>query len=122
MVGTFASAHLLENPVTGKVIKQCVCTELGAIAATFGENALMIDWVNAQPLAAVLTCLGDGHDGIWNIIHHFAPTAQRREVLDWFHLMENLALGRGFPQTAQSSGNVAVAGTSGSSYCLICRL
>lgn len=80
MVGTFASAHLLENPVTGKVIKQCILPEQGAIAATFGENALMIDWVNAQPKAAVLTCLGDGHDGIWNIIRHFAPTAQRREV------------------------------------------
>ena len=50
----------------------------------------MIDWVNAQPLAAVLTCIGDGHDGIWNVITQLAPDTQRREVLDWFHLMENL--------------------------------
>lgn len=48
------------------------------------------DWVKRQPLAEVLTCLGDGHDGIWNIISQFAPEQQRREVLDWFHLMENL--------------------------------
>lgn len=78
------------EPCDWKGYKAVCLHEQGAIAATFGENALMIDWVNAQPLAAVLTCLGDGHDGIWNIIHHFAPTAQRREVLDWFHLMENL--------------------------------
>lgn len=48
------------------------------------------DWVNTQPLPAVLTCIGDGHDGIWNIISQFASNQQRREVLDWFHLMENL--------------------------------
>ncbi|MBD1833610.1 hypothetical protein H6F61_13205 [Cyanobacteria bacterium FACHB-472] len=39
----------------------------GAIAALFRDNARIIDWVKAQPLAAVLTCLGDGHDSIWNI-------------------------------------------------------
>ncbi|MBH8554323.1 ISKra4 family transposase, partial [Nostocaceae cyanobacterium CENA357] len=36
------------------------------------------------------TCIGDGHDGIWNIVEQLAPNAQRREVLDWFHLIENL--------------------------------
>jgi hypothetical protein len=40
---------------------------LQAIAASFQENNLVIDWVNSQPLAATLTCIGDGHDGIWNI-------------------------------------------------------
>ena len=48
------------------------------------------EWVNQQPIAEVLTCLGDGHDGIWNIVEQLAPNGQRREVLDWFHLMENL--------------------------------
>jgi hypothetical protein len=38
----------------------------------------------------LLTCIGDGHDGIWNIIDQLAPDVQRREVLDWFHLIENL--------------------------------
>ncbi len=46
--------------------------------------------LNRQPLAEVLTCLGDGHDGIWNIVSQLAPKTQRREVLDWFHLIENL--------------------------------
>ena len=47
---------------------KAVCLhEQGAAAASFQKNAVVIDWVNAQPLAAVLTCIGDGHDGIWNI-------------------------------------------------------
>ena len=70
---------------------KAVCLhEQEAVAASFQENAVVIDWVKRQPLAEVLTCLGDGHDGIWNIISQFAPEHQRREVLDWFHLMENL--------------------------------
>ncbi len=70
---------------------KAVCLhEQGAVAASFQENAVVIDWVNAQAQAAVLTCIGDGHDGIWNIVAALAPNTQRREVLDWFHLMENL--------------------------------
>lgn len=61
-----------------------------AIAASFQENNLIIDWVNNQPLAGTLTCIGDGHDGIWNVVRELKPTQQRREILDWFHLMENL--------------------------------
>lgn len=61
-----------------------------AMAASFQENNLVIDWVNNQPLAPVLTCIGDGHDGIWNIVREFPPQIERREILDWFHLMENL--------------------------------
>lgn len=70
---------------------KAVCLhERTAVGAAFQENSYLIDWVNAQPLADVLTCLGDGHDGIWNIISQLAPNTQRREILDWFHLMENL--------------------------------
>lgn len=61
-----------------------------AMAASFQENNLVIDWVNKQPLAPILTCIGDGHDGIWNIVRKFKPEQERREILDWFHLMENL--------------------------------
>lgn len=63
---------------------------LGMVGTSFQDNQLVIDWVNHQPLASILTCIGDGHDGIWNIIDQLAPQTQRREVLDWFHLMENL--------------------------------
>ncbi|MEM8720179.1 MAG: hypothetical protein AAGE84_12860 [Cyanobacteria bacterium P01_G01_bin.39] len=34
--------------------------------------------------------MGDGHDGVWNVIEQIGTTQQRREVLDWYHLMENL--------------------------------
>ena len=37
------------------------------IGAFFQENESLLQWVNAQPLSTPLTCLGDGHDGIWNI-------------------------------------------------------
>ena len=54
------------------------------------ENERLVDWVNAQPLATPLLCIGDGHDGIWNLFDEIASTAQRQEILDWFHLIENL--------------------------------
>jgi hypothetical protein len=70
---------------------KAVCLhERQAIAASFQDNSIVIDWVNAQPIAPVLTCIGDGHDGIWNIIKQFAPHQERGEVLDGFHSMENL--------------------------------
>lgn len=53
------------------------------------ENAALLKWLNAQPLAARLTCLGDGHDGIWNLFEQVAAV-ERCAILDWFHLMENL--------------------------------
>lgn len=62
-----------------------------ATVANFQNNAQLIQWLNAQPLQDPLTCLGDGHDGIWNIINQFATAQQRREILDWYHLNENLS-------------------------------
>ena len=56
----------------------------------FIENEVLIDYVNRQPLNSLLTCVGDGHDGIWNIISKFNPDGNRREILDWYHLGENL--------------------------------
>ncbi len=34
--------------------------------------------------------MGDGHDGIWNIIAEIGDKNQRIEILDWYHLIENL--------------------------------
>lgn len=61
-----------------------------ATAACFQDNQQLINWVHHQPLASLLVCLGDGHDGIWNLIKPMAPEPQRHEILDWYHLMENL--------------------------------
>jgi hypothetical protein len=58
--------------------------------AFFLDNQTLINWVNSQPLAEPITCIGDGHDGIWNIISQIGESTTRREILDWFHLKENL--------------------------------
>lgn len=58
------------------------------LGTAFQDNAALTDWVNRQPLGMPLTCLGDGHPGIWNLMASI--TAQRREILDWYHLKENL--------------------------------
>ena len=55
------------------------------VAAFFQDNASLVNWVNTQPLSQPLTCLGDGHDGIWNIYQEIGSVSQRREILDWFH-------------------------------------
>jgi hypothetical protein len=60
------------------------------VGAFFQDNASLVNWVNDQPLSHPLTCLGDGHDGIWNIFEAIGTPAQRREILDWYHLVENL--------------------------------
>lgn len=78
------------EPCNWKGYKAVCLHEQEAVAASFRENAMLVDWVNAQPLATVLTCIGDGHDGIWNIVAQLVPNLERREVLDWFHLIENL--------------------------------
>lgn len=64
--------------------------QLGA-GALYKEDEKLSDWVNQQPLAQKVTCLGDGHDGVWNVVSQIASNDQRREILDWYHLMENLA-------------------------------
>ena len=58
--------------------------------ATFKENAILCAWLNTQPLGRQLTCVGDGHDGVWNVFAEVGDGHQRLEILDWFHLKENL--------------------------------
>lgn len=66
-----------------------LATDVGLIA-DYHHNARLIGWTHQQPLASPVTCLGDGHDGIWNIIRQLSIPEQRREILDWYHLVENL--------------------------------
>ena len=60
-----------------------------AHAAFFQENQALVDWVNRQPLSETITCLGDGHPGVWNLMANISTPPQRREILDWYHLKEN---------------------------------
>lgn len=62
--------------------------EQGSVAF-FKDNQGLLNWVNAQPLGVEFICLGDGHDGVWNIFSGIGTPEQRLEVLDWYHLMEN---------------------------------
>jgi len=68
---------------------KAIVSEAG-ILASFNQNDIIINWANKQPLAKPVTCLGDGHDGVWNIFKEISSEHQRREILDWYHLNENL--------------------------------
>lgn len=69
---------------------KAVVLEGQGIGGYFQKNKELVDWVNSQPLAPMVSCLGDGHDGIWNVFREVAVPEQRREILDWYHLVENL--------------------------------
>ena len=69
---------------------KAVCLHPQARMAWFQENDILIEWVNNQPLENTLNCVGDGHSGIWNLIKRLNPQGNTREILDWFHLVENL--------------------------------
>lgn len=60
------------------------------MGAYFLDNLSLSDWVNAQSLAYPLICLGDGHSGIWKLFEQIATLDQRFEILDWYHLKEDL--------------------------------
>ncbi len=40
--------------------------------AFFQDNISLTDWVNSQNIGKTLYCLGDGHDGIWNLFEKIA--------------------------------------------------
>ncbi|MGD2181852.1 ISKra4 family transposase [Lusitaniella coriacea] len=69
---------------------KAVCVNRQLRKAWFRENSKLIDWVNQQPLSSPLNCLGDGHPGIWKIVEQWNCPGEKKEILDWFHLMENL--------------------------------
>ncbi len=71
--------------MNGKIIKQSV----GYIAEHFFKKS-KLDWVNCQKLLAPFYCLGDGHAGIWKLFKQIGEPGKRREILDWYHLKENL--------------------------------
>lgn len=59
-------------------------------AAFYQDNQTLVDYLNAQHLLKPVVCLGDGHDGVWNLFNEIACADERREILDWYHLKENL--------------------------------
>jgi hypothetical protein len=59
-------------------------------SAFFQDNDSLIDYLSAQRLLSPLVCLGDGHPGVWNLFSELVTVETRWEILDWFHLKENL--------------------------------
>nr|WP_284707187.1 ISKra4 family transposase [Lyngbya confervoides] len=57
----------------------------------FQDPAGLQSWYAQQPRARLITCLGDGHDGVWNVMEQLTQGVPIcRQVLDWYHLKENL--------------------------------
>jgi hypothetical protein len=69
---------------------KAVALQQQVITAFFRDNDALVEWINRQPKAKLFTCLGDGHDGIWNLFAQIATDWQHFEILDWYHLVENL--------------------------------
>lgn len=59
-------------------------------SARFQSNDDLAQWVSQQPLADEVSVVGDGHPGVWNLAADCVDDERRCEVLDWYHLMENL--------------------------------
>jgi len=59
-------------------------------SAFFQDNESLIDYLSAQRLLSPLVCLGDGHPGVWTLFAQLTTIKTRWEILDWYHLKENL--------------------------------
>jgi hypothetical protein len=58
--------------------------------AWYKDPAALLAWVTTLPLLPVIYLLGDGHSGIWSLFEQMAINGPTDEVLDWYHLKENL--------------------------------
>ena len=58
--------------------------------AWFKSALSLLAWVTTLPIASLLYALGDGHGGIWSLFEQMAIPGTTDEILDWFHLKENL--------------------------------
>ncbi|MEG4217018.1 hypothetical protein QUA27_16470 [Microcoleus sp. Pol14C6] len=45
---------------------KAIVSEAGMMAS-FNQNDIIVNWANKQPFAKPVTCLGDGHERVWNI-------------------------------------------------------
>ena len=62
----------------------------GVGVAYYQDNEALCQWVRALLFATMLYCLGDGHPGIWKLYQQMQLPTPQQQILDWFHLMENL--------------------------------
>jgi hypothetical protein len=58
--------------------------------ALFDNNQSLVDYVNSQSLVNPRVCLGNGHDGVGNLVKEFGTEKFKPlEISDWYHLKEN---------------------------------
>jgi len=69
---------------------KALCLDNVYCGAFFQSEQDLIDWTNSQKLLHPIYCIGDGHAGIWNLFQEIGVAQQRQEILDWYHLKENL--------------------------------
>jgi hypothetical protein len=58
--------------------------------AWYKDPTALLAWVTTLPLLPVIYLLGDGHSGIWSLFEQMVINGPTDEVLDWYHLKENL--------------------------------
>jgi hypothetical protein len=84
----------LRSPILGEASYwrdyKAACLNEHWVGAWFKNDLNLTDWIQVHRLAYPLVCLGDGHPGIWKLFTEIATTDQRFEILDWYHLKENL--------------------------------
>ena len=91
---------------------KAVCLDNVYCGAFFQNNQDLIDWSNSQKLLNPMYCIGDGHPGIWNLFQEIGVTEQRQEILDWYHLKENLYKAGGSRSTLKASKKSVVVRSS----------
>lgn len=62
----------------------------GVGVAYYQANDPLCQWVGTLAIATLLYCLGDGHPGIWGLYAQMQFSTPHQEILDWYHLKENL--------------------------------
>jgi hypothetical protein len=62
----------------------------GIGVAYYQANDQLCQWVETLAVAPQLYCLGDRHPGIWGLYAQMQFSSPRQEILDWYHLKENL--------------------------------
>ena len=58
--------------------------------AWFKAPTSLLAWVTTLPITTLMYALGDGHCGIWSLFAQMSVPGMMDEILDWFHLKENL--------------------------------
>ncbi|HEY9302199.1 MAG TPA: ISKra4 family transposase [Phormidium sp.] len=89
---------------------KALCLDNVYCGAFFQNNQDLIDWSNSQKLLHPMYCIGDGHPGIWNLFQEIGAPEQRQEILDWYHLKENLYKAGGSVKRLKQAENLLWSG------------